>query len=88
MNRDYLDKHYWKDKESTLQIAKQLNIHPNTVRRAIIKFWGKLRTKSEAQNIVIKKSGHQRIGKKHNQDSKDKISNTLKRKEDHGSQEE
>lgn len=78
MTIEYLSLHYWEMGESTVEIAKQCNVHPNSVRRQIIKFWGKLRSKKEAQELFLKNNKHQRIGSLHSEETKTQISLKLK----------
>lgn len=78
MTIEYLLLHYWENGESTVEIAKQCNVHPNSVRRQILKFWGKLRSKKEAQELFLQKNEHQRVGSSHSEETKKQISLSLK----------
>jgi hypothetical protein len=69
MNADELKKLY--DKHSISEIAKILKKSRATVYRMLIKHGISLRDKSEAQKKIDK---HQRIGKKHSEESKENIS--------------
>jgi very-short-patch-repair endonuclease len=79
ISREYLQLHYWDNKESIHEIAEKLDTYPNRVRRSILEFWPKLRTKAQAQKNALKRgtSVHPTEGRNRTTDEKTKISKSV-----------
>jgi len=75
----YLEVEYKKKERSTSDIAKEWDTYPNTVRRELIKQGFKIRNKSQAQKINIKKNGAPMEGKVRTQEERERISEGLQR---------
>lgn len=77
MDEKYILKSYFEDKKSLPEIAQELETYPNKIRRIILKNNKKLRSKSEAQKMVLKsgKAEHPTKGKEASESTKIKISN-------------
>jgi very-short-patch-repair endonuclease len=60
-------------------IAKSLNTYPNKIRRVLIKLGVELRSKSDAQKLALSsgRHSHPTRGKKRNEETKDKISESV-----------
>ncbi len=79
---DFYYREYIELEKSITQIASELNTYPNNVRRQLKKFGIKIRSKSETQRLALK---HKRAvsptqGKKRDEETRKKISETLKLK--------
>lgn len=75
----YVIKCYVEDKDSIHSIAKRLGTYPNKIRRILIKYNVKLRSKSEAQKQALKSGRHTHPtkGKKRSSETKFKISESV-----------
>jgi very-short-patch-repair endonuclease len=70
---------YVQEKKSIYQVAKEFNTYPNRIRRILQERRVKLRDKSTAQKLAIEKGLHKHPtkGKKHRQDTKDRIAKNV-----------
>jgi very-short-patch-repair endonuclease len=71
---DFLKGLYVTEEKSTTRIAKELNTHPNTVRRALMKLGIPLRDKAAAQSNFLESNPHPMEGRKRTEEEKEKIS--------------
>jgi very-short-patch-repair endonuclease len=53
LTKEYLKREYELLLRSPYEIAKEVGCHPNTVRRALIKYGFRIRTRSEAQRLAL-----------------------------------
>lgn len=90
IDKDYLQKTYWDEGKSIHVIAEALNTYPNKVRRSIIKIYGKLRTKSEAQKnaLALGVSKHPTEGRERSEAERKNISKSVAKKWDEISDDE
>jgi len=75
----YLEREYVVKERSTSDIAAEHGVFPNTIRRELKKHGFKIRDKSAAQQINIKKNGAPMEGRKRSTEEKEKISEGLQR---------
>lgn len=64
---------------STHEIARKLQISQSTVRYHLKKLNQPLRNRSSAQKTFLKNNKHQRFGKRHTEETKQKISDANRR---------
>lgn len=76
-SKDYIIAAYEEGK-STSELAKELNTHAQSITRILKKYGVKLRTKTEAQQLLLKEGKHPSKGKKRDSQTKDKISKGMK----------
>lgn len=69
---------YIVDELSTYQISKALEVSQTTVRYHLVKQNIPLRDHSSAQRTFMKKNPHQRVGKRHSEDGRERISASLR----------
>ena len=76
---EYLNKHYVELQKSTYEIAEETKTYPNKVRRALVSFGIPLRDKSQAQASALKtgRCEHPTKGKKLDEETKIKISESM-----------
>lgn len=70
---------YYTENLSTHEIAKKLEISQSTVRYHLRKLNQPLRNRSSAQKTFLENHQHQRFGKKHTEETKQKISEANRR---------
>lgn len=70
----YLYEEFVRKKRSTVDIANEHGVFPNSVRRELIKNGIAPRTKSVAQKLNLKNNGHPMEGRKRTEKEKEKIS--------------
>lgn len=73
-NLDFMQEQYVKLEKSTTKIAQELNTHPNTVRRALIKLGIPLRDKKTAQKNFLAGNPHPMEGRQRSEEERSKIS--------------
>ena len=78
-HKDTILRLYNKENKSTYEIAQELNTYPNRIRRSLIELGVTLRDKSKAQKNALKSGRHTHPtkGKKHSQETKNKISESI-----------
>ncbi len=77
-DHNYICKEYVDKERSTFDIAQELNTHPNTVRRILIKNSIQIRNRSQAQKNQLERKGHPMAGKKRSKQEKRKISDGMR----------
>lgn len=88
--QELLTKAYVEDNKSVSYIAKQLDTHPNTIRRKLISYGVKLRTKAEAQKLALEtgRGVHPTKGKERSETTRNKIGESLSKNWKNKSEEE
>ena len=78
-NKNIILKRYKEEDKSTYEIAEELNTYPNRIRRALLSYGEVLKDKSQAQSNALKTGRHKHPtkGKKHSEETKTKISESV-----------
>jgi very-short-patch-repair endonuclease len=89
LTKDYLEQEYIKNGRSFTEIAKEIGVFPNTVRRIAIRMGIKTRNASKAQKILFKLGKREPCmkGKKHTATALKKISKSVAEKYNNFSEE-
>jgi very-short-patch-repair endonuclease len=74
----YLQKEYVEAGRGTSDIAKEHKVHPNTIRRALMKHGFKLRSRADAQIKAYERNGSSLAGRERTPEEKAAIANGLK----------
>ena len=75
LTKEFLEQEFVQNKKSTTQIGKEHDIHPNTIRRALVKHGIPPRSRGEAQKLALQngRAEHPTEGKERSEEEKAKI---------------